>query len=203
MTDSAAIPHLLLARARAGDETARGRLLEMYRNYLRLMARSLIGQALRVRLDASDLVQETFLKAHREFAQFLGATEPELVSWLRTILVNTLANQVKHHRRQGRDYHRQESLEVMLDRSSQALQQSLAAPLASPSSIAARREQAVLLADALAGLPDDYREVFVLRNLEHMPVEAIAARMGRSPNAVRKLWGRAMVALKKALEEGS
>src|SRR6516225_4651134 len=118
------IPDQLLQQARAGDDAARGLLLEMYRNYLRLMARSLIGQALRVRLDASDLVQETFLKAHREFAQFLGATEPELVSWLRTILVNTLANQVKHHRRQGRDYHRQESLEVMLDRSSLAVQQS-------------------------------------------------------------------------------
>jgi RNA polymerase sigma-70 factor (ECF subfamily) len=89
----------------------------------------------------------------------------------------------------------------MLDRSSLAVQASLAAPLASPSSLAVRREQSVLLADALAGLPEDYREVFVLRNLEHMPVEAIAARMGRSPNAVRKLWGRAMVALKKALEE--
>ena len=50
----------------------------------------------------------------------------------------------------------------------------------------------MLLADALAGLPDDYREVFILRNLEHMPVDAIAARMGRSPNAVRKLWGRAL-----------
>jgi RNA polymerase sigma-70 factor (ECF subfamily) len=197
------IPERLLDRARAGDSAALGRLLELYRNYLRLMARSLIGQALRVRHDASDLVQETFLKAHREFAQFLGNTEPELVSWLRTILVNTLANQVKHHRREGRDYQRQESLEVMLDRSSLAVQQSLAAPLASPSSLAVRREQSVLLADALAGLPEDYREVFVLRNLEHMPVEAIAARMGRSPNAVRKLWGRAMVALKKALEEGS
>src|SRR4051794_17509848 len=161
-------PAMLLAMARAGDGAALGRLLELYRNYLRLMARSLVGEALRVRLDASDLVQETFLKAHREFAQFLGASEPEVVSWLRTILVNTLANQVKHHRRQGRDLQRQESLEVMLDRSSIAVQASLAAPLASPSAVAAQREQAVLLADALAGLPDDYREVFILRNLEHM-----------------------------------
>ena len=84
-----------------------------------------------------------------------------------------------------------------------SVQAGLAASVPSPSSLAVRREQAVLLADALASLSADYREVFVLRNLEHMPVEAIALRMGRSPNAVRKLWGRALVALKHALEEQS
>ena len=111
-----AIPEHLLELARAGDDDALGRLLELYRNYLRLVARILIGQTLRVRLDASDLVQETFLKAAREFGQFLGSTEPELTAWLRQILVRTLANQAKHHRRQGRDYQRQESLEAMLGR---------------------------------------------------------------------------------------
>ena len=130
-----AIPDLLLEQARAGDEAALGRLLELYRNYLRLVARALIGQALRVRLDASDLVQETFLKADREFGQFLGSTEPELTAWLRQILVRTLANQAKHHRRQGRDYQRQESLEAMLDRSSAAVQHALAAPSESPSAM--------------------------------------------------------------------
>src|SRR5690242_14109763 len=74
------IPERLLERARAGDDAALGQLLELYRNYLRLVARALIGQALRVRMDASDLVQETFLKATREFGQFLGSNEPELTA---------------------------------------------------------------------------------------------------------------------------
>ena len=73
MTESVAIPELLVKQARAGDGRALGRLLELYRNYLRVVARAMIGQALRVRLDASDLVQETFLKAHREFGHFLCA----------------------------------------------------------------------------------------------------------------------------------
>jgi RNA polymerase sigma-70 factor (ECF subfamily) len=197
------IPELLLAQARAGDEAALGRLLELYRNYLRLVARALIGQALRVRLDASDLVQETFLKAAREFSQFLGSTEPELTTWLRQILVRTLANQAKHHRRQGRDYQRQESLEAMLDRSSTAVQQALASPTESPSAHAVRREQAVLLADALEKLPAHYREVFILRNLEHIPFDQIAARMGRSPGATRVLWKRAMDRLSQLLREPS
>ncbi len=203
MTESVAVLGLMLVRARAGDQAALGRLLELYRNYLRLLARSLIRPPLQVQLDASDLVQETFLKAHREFAQFAGGEERELVSWLRQILVRTLANQAKHHKTRRRDHRRQESLDVLLDRSSLAIQEQLADSIASPSSHAARCEQAVLLADALARLPADYREVFILRNLEQIPVDEIAARMDRSPNAVRKLWGRAMVTLKQALEASS
>jgi RNA polymerase sigma-70 factor (ECF subfamily) len=203
MTSSITILESLLSRAREGDQTSLGRLLELYRNYLRLVARSLIKPPLQVQLDASDLVQETFLKAHREFRHFDGGSERELVAWLRTILVRTLANQAKHHRTQGRDHRRKVSLDVLLDRSSVAIQQQLADSIGSPSAHAVRREQAVLLADALARLPADYREVFILRNLDQIPVEEIAARMGRSPNAIRKLWGRAMVALKLALEASS
>jgi RNA polymerase sigma-70 factor, ECF subfamily len=194
-------PQILLEQARGGDDAARGRLLELYRNYLRLMARTLIGQALRVRLDASDLVQETFLKAHRDFGQFLGVTEPEFVAWLRQILVRTLANQVKHHKSQKRDYQRQESVEAMLDRSSLTVQAALAEPVSSPSSVAAKREQSVLLADALERLPADYREVFVLRNLEHVPFAEIAVRMNRSVGAARVLWKRAMDRLSQLLRE--
>jgi RNA polymerase sigma-70 factor (ECF subfamily) len=64
-----------------------------------------------------------------------------------------------------------------------------------------KREQAIILANALESLPTDYRDVFILRNLEHVPVEEIARRMGRSANAVYKLLMRAMAALKQALEE--
>jgi RNA polymerase sigma-70 factor (ECF subfamily) len=196
-------PELLLERARAGDAVARGRLLELYRSYLRLLARTLIGQALRVRLDASDLVQETYLQAHRRFADFLGATEPELVAWLRTILVRTLANRVKQHRAPGRDYRREERLEVMLERSSLTIQHALAAPLSSPSAQAVRREQSVLLAEALERLPPDYRQVFILRNLDHLPFDRIAVHLGRSPGAARVLWKRAIDRLSLMLKDRS
>jgi RNA polymerase sigma-70 factor (ECF subfamily) len=195
------IPERLLDQARKGNPTARGELLELYRNYLRLVARSLIGTALRVKLEPSDLVQETFLKAHREFTQFGGHSEPELVAWLRKILVRSLANQVKHHRRQARDHQRQESLEQLLDRSSITIQEALASSVSSPSEQASKREQAVLLADALNRLPDDYREAFIRRTLEHVDFETIAAEMGRSAGAVRMLWARAVKRLTQVLEE--
>jgi RNA polymerase sigma-70 factor (ECF subfamily) len=156
---------------------------------------------LRVRLDASDLVQEALFKAHRDFAGFLGTTETELVAWLRQILVRNLSDQVKRQRAGKRDLRREEALDVLLDRSSTAVQKALVMPVSSPSSIASRREQAVLLADALEKLPADYREVFISRNLEHIPFDQIAARMGRTPGAVRKLWTRTMLSLKRMLEE--
>ena len=195
------VPEVLLAQARSGDQAALGRLLELYGNYLRLQARALIGSTLRVRLDPSDLVQETFLEAYRDFGQFAGTTEAELVAWLRQVLVRNLADQAKRHRSRRRDVRREESLEAMLDRSSRDVEQALGTGLSSPSARARRREQAVLLADALAALPPDYREVIVLRHLERLKFDEIGARMGRSSGAARMLWARALERLNRLLEE--
>jgi RNA polymerase sigma-70 factor (ECF subfamily) len=126
MTQDATRPDQLLSEARRGDGAARGELLDLYRNYLRLVARSRIRGALQIKLDPSDLVQETFLKAHRDFGQFVGETERELVAWLRRILVRSLANQVKHHGRQARDQQRQESLEHLLEQSNERIRSALA-----------------------------------------------------------------------------
>jgi RNA polymerase sigma-70 factor (ECF subfamily) len=196
-------PDILLARARAGDTDSLGRLLEFYRAYLRLVARSMVYPALRTRVDPSDLVQETFQKAHGDFDRFAGSGERAMVAWLRAILIRSLADQVKRHRAQERDHRRQESLESLLDRAGQAAFEAIGAPISTPSSIVSRREQAVLLAQAVERLPAHYREVFLLRNVEHVPFDEVAERMGRTPVAVRKLWTRAMMALKAMLEEES
>jgi RNA polymerase sigma-70 factor (ECF subfamily) len=194
-------PEALLEHGRSGDPVALGRLLELYRNYLRLQARTLIGRALQVRLDPSDLVQETFLEAARDFAAFVGTTEAELIAWLRQILIRNLADQVRHSQADKRDVRRQESLEVLLEQSRQAAEQALAQASSSPSAQARRREQAVLLADAFEALAPDYREVILLRHVEHLKFEEIATRMGRSAGAVRMLWTRALERLHRLLEE--
>jgi RNA polymerase sigma-70 factor (ECF subfamily) len=201
MPEPDAIPEFLLAQARVGDTAALGQLFELYRNYLRLIARPMIDHALKLKLDASDLVQETFLKAHRQFADFAGRSEPELMAWLRRILVRTLADQARYHRSPGRNVRRQVSLEAILEQAGGAAQDALADSLPSPSSLAVRRERTVLLADALEKLPADYREVFVLRNIEHVSFDEIATRMGRSAGATRVLWTRAMQRLSQLLEE--
>src|SRR5262249_28262479 len=159
-----------------------------------------IGAALQVRLDPSDLVQETFLEAHRDFASFAGSSETELIAWLRRILVRNLADQARHHQAQRRDLRREGPLEEVLLRSCDSLDQVLARDLTTPSAQAAQREQAVVLADALAQLRPDDREVLVLRHFEGLKFEEIAQRMERSAGAVRVLWTRALERLHQLME---
>ena len=193
-------PEQLLCLARAGDGPALGRLLELYRRYLALLARLQIGRRLQGKVDDSDLVQETFLKAHRDFADFRGGTERELVAWLRQVLAANLATLVRRFLgTQRRDVRLEENLAGELEQSSQALDRGLPAPHSTPSQRAARREQAVLLADALGRLPGDYREVIILRYLEGLPLADVATRMGRSVDSVKKLWTRALVQLRRTL----
>src|SRR5947209_13424447 len=147
-------PAELLHRARAGDGPALGRLLELYRAYLVVLACVQIGRRLQGKVDASDLVQEAFLGACRDFPHFRGATEKEFLGWLRQILASLLANLVRHYQgAQCRDVRLERRLAVELGRSSQALARGLVAPHSSPSQQAIRREQAVLLSEALRRLP--------------------------------------------------
>jgi RNA polymerase sigma-70 factor (ECF subfamily) len=192
MAETAEAPEVLLARARAGDATTLGRLLASYRNYLRLLADMQMGPTLRSRVDPSDLVQEALLEAHRDFGHFSGGSEPELLAWLRRILARNLLDQARRHQAQVRDPRRETSLEALMEESGSGLVAVLAARDPSPSAQASRREQAVLLADALERLAPDYREVIVLRSLQDLPFEEVAQRMGRKPGAVRMLWARAL-----------
>jgi RNA polymerase sigma-70 factor (ECF subfamily) len=190
----------LLDRARSGDREAGGQLLARYRDYLRSLARTRVDKALRVRCDDSDLVQETLLEALRDLPGFAGTTEKQLLAWLRRILLRNLADQLKHHKARARTWSRQESLESMLDRSAPAVQAALMQGTSSPSTRVSRREEATLLADGLARLPEDYRQVLVLRNFQRLPFEQVAERMGRSPGAVRMLWARSLERLHRELE---
>jgi len=200
MHESITTPECLLEQARSGDTEAFGRLLTQYRNYMRLMARALVGTTLKLRLDSSDLVQEAFLEAHRDFPQFIGSNESELLAWLRQILARNIADSARHERAGLRDHRRQRSLESLLVQSGVSIQNALAATATTASAVAARREWAVLLADAIESLPADYREVIILRNLEGLKFDEVATRMVRSSGAVRMLWARAIERLSESLE---
>jgi RNA polymerase sigma-70 factor (ECF subfamily) len=200
MTSADDGPEQLLCLARKGQEQALGRLLELYRNYLRLLARLEIGRRLQGKLDDSDLVQDTFLQAHRHFAQFRGATECELASWLRRILADVVSKLVRRfYGTQRRDVRLERELAAEIDQSSLALIEGLAIRQSSPSQQAARREQSVLLADALQQLPVAYREVIILVHLEGLRFPEVARRMGRSMGSVKNLWARAVARLRRAL----
>jgi RNA polymerase sigma-70 factor (ECF subfamily) len=194
-------PEQMLGRAKAGDQQALGRLLEWYRAYLVVLARVQIGRRLRGKVDASDLVQEAFLGAHRDFTQFRGTSEPEFRSWLRQILASLLANLVRHYQgTQRRDVRLERQLSLELDQSSQALDRGLVAAQSSPSQQVIRREQSVLLAEALGRLPEEWRELLILRHLEGLTFPEAAQRLGRTVDSVKKQWPRALAGLRRLLE---
>src|SRR6516225_2590661 len=132
MTASGTDLRRLIEQARQ-EPTALGRLLDLYRNYLRLLARTGLDASLRGKADPSDLVQEALLKAAVHFGQFRGASDAELAGWLRQILARCLADFVRRYRAGGRRAGREQSLDQLLDRSSQALAQALANGGTSPS----------------------------------------------------------------------
>ncbi len=193
-------PEQLLASA-ISDGRHIGRLLDLYRNYLRMLARVEIGRQLQAKVDASDLVQEVMLEAHKNFPGFRGGSEAEFVAWLRQILSAVLCGCVRRYLgTQKRDIRLERTLRENLERSSLLLGCGLMDPGSSPSQQAMRREQAVLLADALERLPDDYRDVLVYRHLEGLTFPHIAERMGRSLDSVEKLWVRGLARLRQSME---
>src|SRR5688572_9351979 len=191
----------LLAYARGGDGGSIGKLLTHYRNYLMLLATTQVERRLKPRVSPSDVVQETMLKAHRHFAQFHGETERELLAWLRQNLVSNLARFVEQYMLAAkRDVRREISIEQLgaSGERSAPLTGVLQARGKTPSAIAQHREEAVVLADRLAQLPSDYREILVLRNIQGLSFDEAAARMKRPLGATRMLWLRAIKKLRAA-----
>lgn len=194
----------LLAAARDGSERSLGQLLQRYHNYLRILSTGQLDGKLRGRVSPSDIVQETYIEAHRDFRHFRGTTEGEFSAWLRQILVRNLLRAVEQHILTAkRDVRRERSIVHLgraLDKSSERMQSFLADPNKSPSGMLQDRQRSLAVADVLALLSPDYREVVVLRNFQQMPFEQVAQRMGRSPGAVRMLWLRALTQLRELLE---
>lgn len=166
-----------------------------------MLARTQVGRRLQGKADASDLVQEACLEAHRHMHQFRGTTEAEFAAWLRSILAGLVANLVRRYLgTKQRDARLEQALVVELANTSCLLDRGLVAPVSSPSEQAVKRETSLRLA-VLDDLPPDYRQVIVLRHLEGRPFAEVAEQMGRSVDSVEKLWVRAPSRLRKILGE--
>jgi RNA polymerase sigma-70 factor, ECF subfamily len=194
----------LMGEAREGQREALGTLLQSYRNYLMILATTQLDRRLRRRMNPSDLVQDAMLAAHRDFPKFRGGSERELLAWLRQILINCLHHAIEMHLKAKRRDVRCEvpidQVSAALDRSVMRFVQVLADPGPSPSAPVRQRERAVALADQLAKLPPQYRDVIVLRNLQGLSFEEVAERLDRKPGAVRMLWLRAIEKFKHVYE---
>lgn len=191
----------LIAKARDGDTEARDRLFEAYRNYLGLIARSQVESWLRVKVDASDLVQQTLLEAHRDFHRFVGSSKNEWLAWLRKILAHNAADFVRHYRGTVK---RQQRREIRFRDVGDSLSSGILEPIArdaTPSQQFLQHDEELRMTAALALLSADHREVIVLRNLQRLSFSEVAERMDRKRPAVQMLWMRAIKRLQVILEE--
>lgn len=201
MTPSVSSAQVLLDAFREGRAQAGEELLRRHLSWLKLLARLEIDTRYRGKFDESDVAQQVMLEAVRDIPQFRGRTEAEFATWLRRILAHVLAHEFRRYRgTQKRDITQEVSLEQTLQHSSQRLGDVLAASVSSPSHQLLRNEQELLLADVLSRLPEDYREVILLRNLEGLSHDDVAERMGRGVGAVRMLWVRALAELRQEME---
>lgn len=177
---------LFIEAARHGTNSAKDRLLESYRTYLRRVVRRSIGRDLRGKLDGSDIVQVTLIEAHRDFDQFDSSTHSALQRWLGRLLRNNLADALKRYRDTAmRDIGR----EIPIDSKIKELAQAEPAQLPSFDSLPERYRR------ALAKLSLERQTVIQLRHFEDLKFAEIGQRMGKTENAARMLYLRAVEAL--------
>lgn len=185
------------AARRDPSGNALARLLDGCRDYLLLIARQEWPTDLQAKESPSDLVQQTLAEACHDFGAFQGHSQAEWLAWVRRILLHNLQNLVKYYHRERRDVSRE--VAATTDGSGPAFWDQLAAPDPTPRTHLQNAEQAILLDEALAGLPQDYREVIRLRHELDLPFAEIGRRLGRSDDAAQKLWERAVKELARRM----
>lgn len=189
----------LIDSAREGSQLALGKLLEVCEQYLMAIGNQELRRGLNAKVAASDLVQETFLKAHCDFETFQGSTKAELLAWLRRILMNSLFNHARRFRGTKKRNLSQE-LPLDTDQSRAGMAGSLVADVKSPSRYAIANEEARWVELALQRLPEDQQQAIRLRTQLGISFAEVGLQMNRSAEAARKLWSRGIERLQEELE---
>jgi RNA polymerase sigma-70 factor (ECF subfamily) len=183
----------LIAAARRGAPDAIGRLFEAARGDLLDFAHRELPEDVRAKVGLSDLVQETAIDMQRGFTRFQGSTRDELFAWLREILRYNVIDAVRHHRAAVERETAQHTAPAA------GRVGSIPANTRTPARSAIRREEEAALAAALSRLAPPDRQVLELRHWQGMSFVAMAPILGRSEEAVRKMWYRAVARLRAEL----
>jgi len=185
----------LVAAARQGQQPAIDDLVAQHLPRLHAYIRLRMGKTLRAREGSMDLVQSVCRELVSHLGDFEYRDEQQFLGWLFTTALRKVQEKQRYHDREARDPARE-----VADAGDDAL---AAAHLLTPSREAIGRERLQRVADALAALPDDYREVIGLARIAGLSHREIAERMQRSEPATRKLLGRALASLGEILGDGT
>lgn len=177
----------LLRRARQGEQDALNALYERAAGKLLAFIRLRLGRSLRTQLESRDILQATFLKSFEHLHQFEQSDAASLMAWLARIAENEIRDRADYHARQRRDAR----LEVPLE----AAHAGVAAAMRSALTQMLVDEHAGQMEAALETLEPHHREVIILRAFEELSFREIGARLGKSEDACRMLYARAMAAL--------
>ena len=180
-----------LNAARQGEQSQLGVLLDVYRGYLISVASDKLSHEVVAKAAPSDLVQETLLQASQAFGEFRGTTELELRAWLNQILARKVIDVHRYYRDFAkRDISREVRLPDMMDKGDDFLGGIATVP--PPSGEVSIAENARILEEALATLNEEQRKAIQLRSFEQLSFEEVGVQLGRSADAARKLWTRAV-----------
>lgn len=176
----------LLRQARGGSAEALADLYSRVGGKLLALIRLRLGKGLRAHLESTDILQATLLKSFQHIDQFEKSDTGSLMAWLARIAENEIRDQADFFSRKRRDG----DLGSALDRAAE-----VASAGRSPLSDIIFSEEAARLEVALESIEDHYREIIVLRKIEELSFKEIASRLGKTEDACRMLFARAMTAL--------
>lgn len=191
MIDKSTDLNSLVHAARHGEQAAFDELYRRYRNYLKLTAIRSIGSEMLGTLEASDLVQDSLLEIQRDITRFNGTDEPQFKRWLGRLLKNNVVDESRKHRTARRSERRHALIQ------SEGAHAVNRAP--SPSTIVSRRETQTELFRAISKISPRHREIIELRHKEELSYAEIASRLSITEDNARKLWTRAISALRSQL----
>ena len=161
-------------------------------SYLLLIANEELDRHLRNKVAPSDIVQNVLVKAQQNLDDFRGDSRDALLSWLRKILLNEVAIARRHYHAKLRDVQRETSRNSKVD---------LQDRKRSPASSVMWAEEVDVVRAALGQLSADHRTVVYLRMWQQLSFEQVGERMGRSAEAAKKLFQRAIRSLERELSE--
>ena len=186
----------LAERVRTGDEAAAHTLFRRHVGALRARVRRDMPRVLRAKVAESDVIQDAYLAAFRALGGFEDRGDGSFARWLHTVLERKILNEVRRHVGSRKRDPRRE-----VAGGSSVVRVEGVAPGPSPSTAAAHAEDRARLLTAMEGLPAPLRTALRLVHADGLTYEEAAERMGRSAEAVRKLYGRAVLALSERLQD--